>query len=382
MKIDIVSPFFPPIVGGAESYTHGVAVGMAKKGHQVTVHTSAYNPVSGEKYQAEETMDGPIDVKRYDPLFRLYHYYWWWRPRIVQTDLVHLVSYGHIVSDLTVSAYAGKFPLVCTPGMVDVPIEGPKSAWLKEKYDFLLGVKRLNAARKLILWYENERKWCLERGLPASKLEVLPVGISDESFDSFDPSPVKSELGLVEYILYLGRIHPQRGVKDVVEAFAKIAGDFKGLDLVLAGPDNGALADALERAKRSGVGPRVKYAGTVLGEKKYRLISGCKFVAYPPMKELQGLVLLEAMAQGKPVITSGLDNGLPDYLKNGENGLQIKFGDVDALAEKMKALLSDPGLGNRLGAAGTQTAGAFRWNKLLDRTEAVYRAAIKEGKNT
>ena len=163
----------------------------------------------------------------------------------------------------------------------------------------------------------------------------------------------------------------------MADAFARISGKHD-VQLVLAGPDNGALAGVLERAGRSGLASRVKYAGTVLGEKKYRLIAGSEFVAYPPMKELQGLVLLEAMAQAKAVITSGLDNGLPDYMRSGDNGLQVKFGDVVALARNMSLLLEDPQTRKRIGESGKKTAERFRWNKIIDRTEEIYKEAVKK----
>ena len=162
------------------------------------------------------------------------------------------------------------------------------------------------------------------------------------------------------------------GVIGVAEAFSKIAGRFPDVDLVLAGPDNGALAEVRKISGKRGVSARVKHLGVVLGRRKYELISGCEFVAYPPMRELQGVVLLEAMAQKKAVISSGLDNGLPDYLRDGENGLQIKFGDIDGLADKMALLLTDDGLRRRLGEEGRGTAERFRLDKILDRTERIY----------
>ncbi|OGR83861.1 MAG: hypothetical protein A2902_01570 [Elusimicrobia bacterium RIFCSPLOWO2_01_FULL_64_13] len=372
MKIDLVCPFFSPTVGGAESYSQGIASGMAAKGHDVTVHTSLYNPVTRERYPASEKMEPGFAVRRYDPSFRLYHYYWWWRPEIAKTDLIHLVCYGHACTELTLSRYLGRFPIVNTTGMVDVPIQGPRSAWIKERYDRLIGVKRLKSVGKLILWYQNERHWCLERGIPESQIEVLPIGIPGESFSAYDAGPIKRREGLIRYILYLGRIHPQRGVLSVAEAFSKIAGRFPDVDLVLAGPDNGALAEVRKISGKRGVSARVKHLGVVLGRRKYELISGCEFVAYPPMRELQGVVLLEAMAQKKAVISSGLDNGLPDYLRDGENGLQIKFGDIDGLADKMALLLTDDGLRRRLGEEGRGTAERFRLDKILDRTERIY----------
>src|SRR5437899_1611151 len=99
MKIDIVTPFFYPVLGGAEHYSLGIASGMAKKGHEIKVHTSIYNPVTGEKYPPQEVIQGNIAIRRYEPLFRLYHYYWWWKPKIGETDIVHLIGYGHLFSD-------------------------------------------------------------------------------------------------------------------------------------------------------------------------------------------------------------------------------------------------------------------------------------------
>src|SRR3954470_6968344 len=99
MKIDIVAPFFHPVLGGGEHYTIGVATGMAKRGHDVTVHTASYNPVNGEHYALEDQFTDGVKIKRYDPAFRAYHYFWWWKPEIKRSDLVHVVGYGHFFSD-------------------------------------------------------------------------------------------------------------------------------------------------------------------------------------------------------------------------------------------------------------------------------------------
>ena len=151
-------------------------------------------------------------------------------------------------------------------------------------------------------------------------------------------------------ILEVARLADVKGQRTLIAALA-------GLDAtaVLVGRDlehGGAYEDELRaEAQRLGVAERVVFAG-------YRtdvpqLLAGCDVFCLPSRAEGMPLVVLEAMAQGKPVVASAV-GGTPELVVDGETGLLVAPGDVRALTNAIGRLLGDPGLARRLGEAGLE----------------------------
>lgn len=112
-------------------------------------------------------------------------------------------------------------------------------------------------------------------------------------------------LGERPYILFLSRIHEKKGCDLLVEAFAKIAVDHPGLDLVIAGPDQAGLADDLRaRASKLGISDRIHWPGMVGGAAKYGAFRGARAFVLPSHQENFGIVVAEALACECPVLIS------------------------------------------------------------------------------
>lgn len=377
MKIDIVTPFFYPIVGGAEVYGYELSTRLAKRGYTVTVHTSIYD-LNGNKFKNYEIINN-VKVLRYKPLFKKYYYYWFWLPKIYYTDIIHIIGYGHMCSALTVWRYQKRFPLVMTTIGVSAPISGPCSAWLRQQFDKIFGINQLKKLKKIIVIAEEEKNWCLKNGVQKEKINYIPVGIPDEAFGNYSTGEVVEEkFGIKKpYIVYLGRIHPQKGLKDLLIAFSVIAKNFPKVTLILAGPDNNFWNKLHKLVRDLSIVERVKYLSYVSTEDKYKLLSGCEFLLLPSKYELQGIVLVEAMAQGKPVIATNV-GGIPDFVKDGENGFIVEYGDVKNLAKKIEKLLTDKNTYLRLSTNAKITAEKFRWEKIIDEYEEIYKEVLNK----
>lgn len=112
-------------------------------------------------------------------------------------------------------------------------------------------------------------------------------------------------LGERRYLLFLSRIHPKKGCDILIEAFAVIASDHAGLDLVIAGPDQtGWKAELLSQAKRLGVADRIHWPGMLVGDVKWGAYRGCEAFVLPSHQENFGIVVAEALAAGKPALIS------------------------------------------------------------------------------
>ena len=186
------------------------------------------------------------------------------------------------------------------------------------------------------------------RALGARDVRVIPQGIDvpDAAGEEADPPE----------ILYVGRLSPEKGVRELVEAA-------DGMPLVVAGdgPLRGLVPNAL------GFVPHGELAA---------LYERAAVVACPSHREGFGVACLEAMAHGKPVVASDV-GGLRDLVVHEETGLLVPPRDVAALRAALERLLADRDLRARLGAAARERAGReFAWSAVTDALLEAYAAAI------
>jgi glycosyltransferase involved in cell wall biosynthesis len=147
------------------------------------------------------------------------------------------------------------------------------------------------------------------------------------------------------------------------------------LEVLGDGPEREALE---HRARSLGVAERVHFHGFVPREELERQLAECDALVLPAVVDAKGdveglgVVLLEAMSFGKPVIASAA-GGIPDIVRPSENGLLVPPGDAKSLAAAVECLARDPALVRSLGAAARRDVAAnFSWNSILGRLEAVY----------
>jgi glycosyltransferase involved in cell wall biosynthesis len=186
------------------------------------------------------------------------------------------------------------------------------------------------------------------RGLGARDVAVIPSGV-DVPGEVGEPAEPPE-------VLYAGRLSPEKGVLELVEAA-------NGLPLVVAG--DGPLRDRTPGA-----------LGFVSHDDLERLYGRAAVVACPSRREGFGVVCAEAMAHGRPVVASAV-GGLLDLVVDGETGLLVPPRDPLALRRALERLLGDAELRRRLGAAARERIRArFSWDAVLDATIDLYRGAV------
>jgi glycosyltransferase involved in cell wall biosynthesis len=214
------------------------------------------------------------------------------------------------------------------------------------------------------LWLFNSeatrRKSRAGSGLAFERSAIAYPGIDD---GLFRPAPVRAEWS--GRLLYLGRMDPRKGVHLAVEALAELPAAELALQ---GGGDEGYLDELRRRARDLGVAERVRF----LSEPRDRLpavYADADAVLFPVQwDEPFGLVPLEAMAVGRPVIATGT-GGSGEYMRDGENCLLFEPRDsAEALAAAVRRLGGDPGLRARLREGGLETAARY--------TETLYNEAI------
>jgi glycosyltransferase involved in cell wall biosynthesis len=207
---------------------------------------------------------------------------------------------------------------------------------------------------------------------------VTPLGVRAEAFVRPLKSTQDEVLGRLKlrqpFLLFVGTIEPRKNVLRLIEAFEKLAEDFPGLRLVLAGKV-GWDSEPFHRAiAESSVAARIDCLGFVTDAEKQVLLASAAALVYPSMYEGFGLPVLEAMAIGTPVVTSNVSSLLEVA---GEGALLVDPASLEQIAEAIRSLLNDPNLVALQVAKGLEQARTFTWERTAKTTYETYRSVVK-----
>jgi phosphatidyl-myo-inositol dimannoside synthase len=185
------------------------------------------------------------------------------------------------------------------------------------------------------------------------KIFVLPLALEPE----VSPAPTEESPAAAppagRMLLTVARLsasEPGKGADTVIRALPRLLGAFPDLHYVIVG--DGDARPRLEKlAAETGVAARVLFAGECSRQSLRRYYEIADVFVMPSRQEGFGIVFLEAMAAGKPVVASP-HGGAPEVVRDGETGFLVEYGNVSALAMRLSTLLADEDLRRRMGAAG------------------------------
>ncbi|MCH7485000.1 MAG: glycosyltransferase family 4 protein, partial [Chloroflexi bacterium] len=199
---------------------------------------------------------------------------------------------------------------------------------------------------------------------------IIPSGIDYARFAEETP-PIPSLMDSKRNIVFVGRQEQRKGLPYLIEAFAKLKAEMPETRLIIVGPDGG-IRPACERFIEENNVEDVIFTDLVAEEdlpRYYR--SGDVFCAPNTGHESLGLILLEAMASGVPIVASRIP-GFAAVVKHGEHGLLVPPRDSDALCEALKRLLSDAGMREAMGRVAALHARSWSWDKVSSEVLAFY----------
>ncbi len=248
------------------------------------------------------------------------------------------------------------------------------------------------AADRIIAATEAERSQLeLLYGINHQKVTIIPPGVDTHHFYPIPPEEAKEAIGInpnERMALFVGRIEPLKGVDTLLRAMAIVKRTCKQFVcphyLVIIGGDpeghperdTGEMGRLQELARSLGLDEMVLFLGKRGQNTLPYYYSAAEVVVMPSHYESFGMVALEAMACGTPVIASRV-GGLGYLVKEGETGYTIPAQDPKALADKLRLLFVDHTLRSRLGAQAVVYAQRFRWEAITDEIAAVYRQMVR-----
>ena len=377
MRIVLITDLFLPNVGGVESVVYNLAKGFTDKGHNVTV-IAAKTPHDLPSY---ELISG-IDVYRFYfilPALRLKSIFGFFtlgimanikllcllkrlKPEIVNAHFIYSNGPYTLLSKKLLN-----YPLIVSVHGNDVqqfPHESKICKWILKNLlnsaDFVTGCSRslLNDANQIAPEIQN-------------KSQPMPNGIDLHEFEL-----KKKYLQARPYIFSIGRFVHKKGFDILIKAFKKVADNKPDIDLIIAGTGEERKKYA-NLVKELDLKERVKLPGFVEREEVIKLYQSCEFFILPSRREPFGITNLEAMAAGKAIIAADVD-GVPEIIRNGENGILFAPENINELAEKILWLSENNEIKENMGHCGRLLVERkYDWQSIADRYIKIYETNVR-----
>lgn len=389
MRIAMVSEHASPLAalgdadaGGQNVHVAALAAGLVRRGHEVAVYTRRDGRTlprrvgTPDGYEVVHVPAGPAKRMPKDDLLphmtafsRFLENDWQER----RPDVVH----SHFWMSGLASVLAARHshvPVVHTfhaLGTVKRRYQGARDTSPPDR----IAVERLigQEADVVLATCDDEVEELLVMGVRRQKITVVPCGVDTELF-AVD-GPVRERTG-PHRIVSVGRLVPRKGFADLIAALPLVP----DTELVIAGGALDLRSDPEAHQLRAcaeavGVADRVHLTGQVARSDMPALLRSADVVACVPWYEPFGIVPLEAMACGVPVVASAV-GGLTDTVVHGVTGLLVPPRDRRSLGRALRGLVADPYRALTCGIAGKDRVDArYTWEAIAARTELVYQRA-------
>jgi len=385
MKIAMVNVYFyPDLVGGAEWYVYNISRELVRMGNEVRVFTSSYS--KSEQKPPPDEIDG-IEIERIPLTLNLSHKLKLWKglkEAIIEArpDIVHTFDYAqsHSYTALKAASIAD-CPLVLTVFDVHSLIPRP---WYKKIPMKIIDKAStrlvLRKADKVLVRAATLVPSLLKMGVQESKMIVTPSGIRPEALDEADSSYLIRKYNVSRpIVLYLGRIHPLKGLQYLLGAAPSILREYPTTTFVFVGPDwNNYTSYLLQKAKGLGISDRVVFTGPIYElREKMSAYASCDLFVLPSGYEGTSQSIFEAMAQGRPIVSTR-SGGIPYQVEDGKEALLVEFGDEKVLAGAISSLLADNEAKARLGSGAKTKVRQFTYPLLAKQVEGIYATALEK----
>lgn len=389
MKILMLSWEYPPrVVGGISRVVHDLSHRLVSDGHEVTVVTYK----DGNVPYFED--DDGVQVYRVDNFMISSNNFIDW---IMQLNFNMIAKAGEIIAkkgnfDVIhahdwLTAYAGKTlkyayntPLVST---IHATEAGRNSGIRGETQKYINDTEwMLTYESSEVIVNSNYMKNELQRlfGLPYEKINVIPNGVNLNLFNNIEKDydfRRRFAMDNEKIILFMGRLVYEKGIQTLISAMPKILANYHDSKLIVAG--KGGMIDELKsQVNALGLGNKVYFTGYLAAKDVQRMYKCADVSVFPSTYEPFGIVALEAMLSGTPIVVSDI-GGLNEIVEHGVNGMKSYAGNPNSLADSILTLLYDPKLCDTVTKnAKLKVKTEYNWTKIAQDTHLAYQKTICE----
>lgn len=209
---------------------------------------------------------------------------------------------------------------------------------------------------------------------PKLAIPIIPNGVDTERFY---PAPEKRPSDRLVITPGASRITGRKGLRYLVEALGLLKDEFPQLTLSIMG-DGNQRAALEELAKEKGLAERVTFLGRIPKDETFQHYQEASIFVLPSLNEGMSNALLEALASGLPILAT-VTGGTHELVEEGENGFFIEMRSAEDIAEKLRKLVADPELRQRMGAESRRRAESMSWERVAASYASLY-AETKQGR--
>lgn len=355
---------------------------LARKKHRISVATcfrAVDRPVKKDDVNIFEIkpligIHGLVRARSYPLSFSLSKMY-----RIVLKEGINII---HALDDYSINTVtaalvsrATKVPFVCTIQGMGAKTGHPFVDAIIELYDRTIERVITRGSSKVILLSKHLFPRAAKLGVDKSKVDVIPAGVDYDFFDPERPEVknranlLRKELNIGDDIVigYVGRLIPTKGVAHLILAVKQIQRENPNIVLLIVG--DGPQREDL-RIMSKDLRIRAKFTGWQDETAPYYALMNV--FALPSFSEGLPNVVLEAMAMEKPIVATNI-GGIPDLVKNGENGYLVPVRDHQQMALALRKLILDSDLRTSMGSLSRQKIERFfAWDAIVQKVEKIY----------
>ena len=376
MRILLASEWFTPDVGGVASHVRDLAINLARRGHEVAILTrkkqgrerSVYNLIELEQveyFKIFHSLSGNGILKNilniYNPDVVHAHHAFTPIP-LITLRVASVNGFSTVLTNHSAYFYDYDY-LLKTLGYIVFPIRT-----VLRKVDKVIAVS--SVAAKFIGSFVS-----------SSKISIIPNGVDTLKFKPYGSRIYRENFDSDFVILYVGRLVHRKGVHLLVESMSYLKKEIPDAKLVIAG--SGPLFyTIIEKIEANNLRDRVILLGKVSDEELPDLYRSADVFVLPSIYgESFGIVVLEAMASGLPVVASAV-GGVKELIKNRENGLLLDNKTPPTIAGHLIELYQDCSLRRKLASKARETAvKKFDWRIISAKIEKVYEETIEKRLN-
>lgn len=379
MKIVYIVPYFLPSVGGIITHVFDLARALISDGYDVEIYASAAYP-----------QHSPNSINKSRAKFEevIVHYEKEYFPFLIRqirnvhippdADVIHIHNYDRILADVSIfkSILNNKPVLITLHGSFLGPrFLGSKLSSLKILHDFIIATKLLQYTKKIITLCNKEKSDLISNfGIEKELISIIPNWVQDIAFEEHDAS--ESVNNLLEkingqYIVSLSRIDKNKRLELIIRALPALPED---VHYIMIGPDNGEVSSLLKLASELNVRWRVHYLGPIYGADKFIILRNSLALVLPSQFDFFPLAILEALAQGTPVLASPT-GCVPDIVQPKHNGYFINT--KEDIEKFILELYINSNLRRKLSHNARVTAEKFRFSRTYPKIKKLYEEVIE-----
>ncbi len=387
MKICLLSWEFPPrIVGGIARHVYGLAKALARSGNDVGVVTldfpgvPDYEEIESFKVYRSRTEVGHPNFLTWAFLFNHFlEKQLAAANRDFDFDLIHIHDWLVAPAGVGFKHFLNK-PLFCTMHSTE---HGRSSLHNADSYmiDGMEWWACYEAAQVIVTSNSMKGEVCGHFHVPEAKVDVIPNAVDISKYDSkVERLAVRRRFGVGDHeklVLYVGRLVPQKGVEYLIRAMPRISWRFPEAKFVIVG--EGWMRGNLEwLTDQSGQRWRTNFTGFISDADLVALTKSADVMVVPSIYEPFGIVALEGMAAGVPVVASQV-GGLAEVVEHDKTGVWVYPRSPNSIAWGVERVLSDSGYRDWLVKNGYETVrNRFSWDVIAKQTVEVYKRVLGE----